>query len=166
MTTPRQFLKRTVPCKLSVISGPDQSETKDLIEVMVSNKRPLSDPQMCPFKKRFRNQEGKTYTFDNTGDDGPVHISDQSGTLFNSDCDSAEIISLFKEHFIVQDLGVAEMTAEGKSKIYFHVHTSSEYKDLIQRLIVKIGENKGWKAHFEKSPPCGNTKHSAPTPQW
>ena len=62
--------------KTAVISGPDQSETKDSIEVMVSNKRPLSDPQMCPFKKRFRNQEGKTYTFDNTGDDGPVHISD------------------------------------------------------------------------------------------
>ena len=44
------------------------------------------------------------------------------------------------------------MMAEGKSKIYVHVHTSSEYKDLIQRLIVKIGENKGWKAHFEKVP--------------
>ena len=52
----------------------------------------------------------------------------------------------------MQDLGVAEMMAEGKSKIYVHMHTTSEYKDLIQRLIVKIGENKGWKAHFEKVP--------------
>ena len=33
MTTPRQFLKRTVPCKLiktAVISGPDQSDTKEV----------------------------------------------------------------------------------------------------------------------------------------
>ena len=148
-----------MPCKLikqvdktTVISGPHQSEMKDLTEVMVSHKRPLRDPQTCPFKKRFRNQEGKTYQFDNTGDEGPVHISDQSDTWFTSDCDSAEIISLFKEHFIVQDLGVAEMMAEGKSKIYVHVHTSSEYKDLMWRLIVKIGENKGWKAYFEKVP--------------
>ena len=129
--------------KTAVISGPHQSETKDSTEVMVSHKRPLPDPQTCPFKKRFRNQEGKTYQFDNTGDEGPVHISDHSDTSFASECDSAEIISLFKEHFIVQDLGVAEMMAEGKSKIYVHVHTSSEYKDLMQRLIVKIGENKG-----------------------
>ena len=103
-------------------------------------------------QKRFRNQEGKTYQFDNTGDEGPVHISDQSDTSFSSECNSAEIISLFKEHFIVQDLGIAEMMAEGESKIYVHMHTSSEYKDLMQRLIVKIGENKGWKAHFEKVP--------------
>ena len=138
--------------KTAVISGPHQSEMKDSTEVMVSHKRPLSDPQTCPFKKRFRNQEGKTYQFDNTGDEGPVHISDQSDTSFSSECESAEIISLFKEHFIVQDLGVTEMMAEGESKIYVHVHTSSEYKDLLQRLIVKIGENKGWKAHFEKVP--------------
>ena len=117
--------------KTAVISGPHQSETKDSTEVMVSHKRPLSDPQMCPFKKRFRNQEGKTYQFDKTGDEGPVHISDQSDTSFSSECESAETISLFKEHFIVQDLGVAEMMAEGESKIYVHVHTSSEYKDLL-----------------------------------
>ena len=75
--------------KTTVISGPEQSEMKDSIEVMVSNKRPLSDPQMCSFKKIFRNQEGKTYQFDNTGDDGPMHISDQSDTSFTSECDSA-----------------------------------------------------------------------------
>ena len=138
--------------KTAVISGPHQSETKDSTELMVSHKRPLSDPQMCPFKKRFRNKEGKTYQFDNTGDEGPVHISDLSDTSIASESDSAEIISLFKEHFIVQDLGVAEMMAEGESKIFVHVHTSSEYKDLLQRLIVKIGENKGWKAQFEKVP--------------
>ena len=117
--------------KTAVISGPHQSEMKDSTEVMVLHKRSLPDPQTCPFKKRFRNQEGKTYQFDNTGDEGPVHISDQSDTSFTSDCESAEIISLFTEHFIVQDLGVAEMMAEGKSKIYVHVQTSSEYKDLM-----------------------------------
>ena len=119
--------------KTAVISGPHQSETKDSTEVMVSHKRPLPNPQTCPFKKKFRNQEGKTYQFDNTGDEGPVHISDQSDTSFSSECNSAEIISLFKEHFIVQDLAVAEMMAEGESKIYVHVHTSSEYKNWMQR---------------------------------
>ena len=39
--------------KTAVISDPHASETKEVTGAMVSNKRPLSDPQMCPFKKRF-----------------------------------------------------------------------------------------------------------------
>ena len=62
------------------------------------------------------------------------------------------MISLVKRHFIIQDLGVAEMMAEGDSKIHIHVHAKDDIKQLIQRLIVDIGENKGWEVHFQKVP--------------
>ena len=42
------------------------------------------------------------------------------------------------------------MFAEGKSKVHIHVNTKSEFKRLLQRLIVKVGENKGWDVLFGK----------------
>ena len=44
------------------------------------------------------------------------------------------------------------MMAEGDSKIHVHVHAKDDIKQLIQRLIVDIGENKGWEVHFQKVP--------------
>ena len=52
----------------------------------------------------------------------------------------------------MQDLGMGEMFAEGKSKVHIHVNTKSEFKWLLQRLIVKVGENKGWDVLFGKIP--------------
>ena len=63
-----------------------------------------------------------------------------------------DIITFNKNHFIVQDLGMGEMFAEGKSKVHIHVNTKSEFKRLLQRLIVKVGENKGWDVLFGKIP--------------
>ena len=63
-----------------------------------------------------------------------------------------EVISLVKRHFIVQDLGVAEMMAEGDSQIHVYVHAKDDLKELVQRLIVHIGENKGWEVYFQKVP--------------
>ena len=52
----------------------------------------------------------------------------------------------------MQDLGVAEMLAEGDSQIHAYVHAKDYLKELVQRLIVHIGENKGWEVYFQKVP--------------
>ena len=52
----------------------------------------------------------------------------------------------------MQDLGVAEMLAEGDSQIHVYVHAKDDLKELVQRLIVHIGENKGWEVYFQKVP--------------
>ena len=81
--------------------------------------------------------------------------SEHSDTTFNqSSCSEGadDIITFRKKHFIVQDLGVGEMVVEGKSKIHIHVNSKSEFRSLLQRLIVKIGENKGWEVVLENIP--------------
>ena len=42
------------------------------------------------------------------------------------------------------------MFAEGKSKVHIHVNTKSKFKSLLQRLIVNVSQNKGWKVLFGK----------------
>ena len=49
---------------------------------------------------------------------------------------------------ILQDLGMGEMFAEGKSKVHIHVNTKSKFKSLLQRLIVNVSQNKGWKVAY------------------
>ena len=44
------------------------------------------------------------------------------------------------------------MVAEGKSKVHIHVNSKAEFRGLLQRLIVKIGENKGWEVVLENIP--------------
>ena len=116
-----------------------------------SNKRTYSDSQHCKFKKRFKGITGNEFTCDQSGDGNGADsennvVENQSQSPDESD--SQEVISLVKRHFIIQDLGVAEMMAEGDSKIHIHVHAKEHYKELIQRLIVHIGENKGWEVYF------------------
>ena len=52
----------------------------------------------------------------------------------------------------MQDLGVAEMLVEGDSQIHIYVHAKDDLKELVQRLIVHVGENKGWEVYFQKVP--------------
>ena len=52
----------------------------------------------------------------------------------------------------MRDLGVAKMMAEDDSQIHVYVHAKDDLKELVQRLIVHIGENKGWKVYFQKVP--------------
>ena len=81
--------------------------------------------------------------------------SDHSDSTWSDSPDNNiadDIITFNKNHFIVQDLGMGEMLAEGKSKVHIHVNTKSEFKWLIQRLIVKVGKNKGWDVLFGKIP--------------
>ena len=81
--------------------------------------------------------------------------SEHSDTPLNQSSSSEvveDIIIFRKKHFIVQDLGVGEMVAEGKSKVHIHVNSKAEFRGLLQRLIVKIGENKGWEVVLENIP--------------
>ena len=52
----------------------------------------------------------------------------------------------------MQDLGMAEMLVEGDSQIHVYVHAKDDLKELVQRLIVHVGENKGWEVYFQKVP--------------
>ena len=69
----------------------------------------------------------------NVDDSKDVHKgteTEHSDTTFDQlTCsESAEdIITFRKKHFIVQDLGVGEMVAEGKSKVHIHVNSKSEF---------------------------------------
>ena len=79
--------------------------------------------------------------------------SDHSDSTWSDSPDNIivdDIITFNKNHFIVQDLGMGEMFAEGKSKVHIHLNTKSEFKQLLQRLNVKVGENKGWDVLFSK----------------
>ena len=120
-----------------------------------SNKRIYSNSQHCSIKKRFKGITGNEFTCDQFGDGKGA---DSENNVFEKqsqspdESDSQEVISLVKKHFIVQDLGVAEMMAEGDSKIYVHVHAKEHCKELVQRLIVHIGENKSWEVYFQKEP--------------
>ena len=120
-----------------------------------AKKRTYSDAQHCPFKKRFKGITGNEFTCHVSGD-GNGTISDTNFVEKQSQSadESTEqpVISLVKRHFIILDLGVAEMMAEEDSKIHVHVHAKDDIKQLIQRLIVDIGENKGWEVHFQKVP--------------
>ena len=120
-----------------------------------SNKRTYSDSQHCPFKKRFKGITGNEFSCDQFGDGKGTDsenniVKKQSQSPDKSD--SQEVISLVKRHFIVQNLGVAEMMAEVDSKIHVHVHAKGHCKELVQRLIVHIGENKGCEVYFQKVP--------------
>ena len=130
-----------------------KQDSADVDLSKTSNKRTYSDSQHCPFKKRFKGITGNEFTCGQSGDGKGADtnfVEKQSQSPDESDLQ--EVISLVKRHFIVQDLGVAEMMAEGDSKIHVHVHTKEHCKELIQRLIVHIGENKGWKIYFQKVP--------------
>ena len=105
-------------------------------------------------KKMFL-KKSLTVNVDDSKDVRKGTTSKHSDTTFDqSSCsESAEdIITFRKKHFIVQDLGVGEMVAEGKSKVHIHVNSKSEFRSLLQRLIVKIGENKGWEVVLENIP--------------
>ena len=132
-----------------------KQDSADVDLSKTAKKRTHSDAQHCPFKKRFKGLTGNEFTCHESGD-GNGTVSDTNIVEKQSQApdESAEhpVISLVKRHFIIQDLGVAEMMAEGDSKIHVHVHAKDDIKQLIQRLIVDIGENKGWEVHFQKVP--------------
>ena len=132
-----------------------KQDSADVDLSKTAKKRTYSDAQHCPFKKRFKGITGNEFTCHVSGD-GNGTISDTNFVEKQSQSadESTEqpVISLVKRHFIVQDLGVVEMMAEGDSKIHVHVHAKDDIKQLIQRLIVDIGENKGWEVHFQKVP--------------
>ena len=136
----------------------DATSKKDSANVdlsKTSNKRTYSDFQHCPFKKHFKGVKGNELTRDQSGvsegaDSKTNFVEKQSQSP--DDSYSQEVISLVKRHFIVQDLGVAEMMVEGDSQIHVHVHAKDDLKELVQRLIVHIGENKGWEVYFQKVP--------------
>ena len=132
-----------------------QKDSADEDLSKTSNKRTYSDSQHCPFKKRFKGVTGNDFTCDQSGvgegaNSETNFVEKQSQTP--DDSYSHEVISLVKRHFIVQDLGVAEMMVEGDSQIHVYVHAKEDLKELIQRLIVHIGENKGWEVNFQKVP--------------
>ena len=143
----------------------DATIKKDYADVdlsKTSNKRTYSNSKYCPFKKCFKGLKGNEFTHDQSGvgdDQFGVGEGADSKTNFvekqsQSPEDSylQEVISLVKRHFIVQDLGVAEMLVEGDSQIHVYVHAKDDLKELVQRLIVHVGENKGWEVCFQKVP--------------
>ena len=143
----------------------DATIKKDYADVdlsKTSNKRTYSDSQYCPFKKRFKGRKGNEFTHDQSGvGDDQFGVGEGADSKTNfvekrsqspEDSYSQEVISLVKRHFIVQDLGVAEMLAEGDSQIHVYVHAKDDLKELVQRLIVHIGENKGWEVYFQRVP--------------
>ena len=89
-----------------------------------------------------------THTNSDSSWSGKLESQPGAGTI-ESNCDDSvgdqslpNIITFNKKYFIVQDIGVREMVAEGKSNVHIRVRTKSEFKHLIQRLIVKVGQNK------------------------
>ena len=143
----------------------DATIKKDYVDVdlsKTSNKRTYSDSQYCPFKKCFKGLKGNEFTHDQSGvGDDQFGVGEGADIKTNfvekqsqspEDSYSQEVISLVKRHFIVQDLGVAEMLVEGDSQIHIYVHAKDDLKELVQRLIVHIGENKGWEVYFQKVP--------------
>ena len=143
----------------------DATTKKDYANVdlsKTSNKRKYSDSQYCQFKKRFKGRKGNEFTHDQSGvGDGQFGVGEGVDSKTNfvekqsqspEDSYSQEVISLVKRHFIVQDLGVAEMPVEGDSQIHVYVHAKDDLKELVQRLIVQVGENKGWEVYFQKVP--------------
>ena len=96
-----------------------------------------------------------TVNVDDSKDERTGTGSEKSDTTFDqSSCSEGaeDMITFRKKYFIVQDLGVGEMIAEGKSKVHIHVNSKLEFRSLLQRLIVKIGENKGWEVVLENIP--------------
>ena len=120
-----------------------------------SNKRTYSDSQHYPFKKCFKGLKGNEFTHDQSGvgegADSETNFAEKQSQS-PGDSYEQEVISLVKRHFIVQDLGVAKILAEGDSQICVYVHAKDDLKELVQRLIVHIGENKGWEVYFQKVP--------------
>ena len=108
----------------------------------------VDDKQMSPEKSLTVNLDESKDVLIGTGS----HPSDTACDKSSFSETVEDIITFRKKHFIVQDLGVGEMVAEGKSKVHIHVSSKSEFRSLLQRLIVKIGENKGWEVVLENIP--------------
>ena len=106
------------------------------------------DKEMFPKKSLTVNLDESKDVLIGNGSDHSDTACDKSSFSETAE----DIITFRKKHFIVQDLGVGEMVAEGKSKVHIHVSSKSEFRSLLQRLIVKIGENKGWEVVLENIP--------------